>query len=471
LRDERIVVLTFSQVLSSAAALSSDAAQAALQVMQRHPRRVLALMGSVLLGTGATAFAVATFVPDPSSVPVRQVIESVEPLAKSAAAQPLLAEPLPAFVLYRSETTRNNDTADSLLRRLGVLDAAAVQFLRNDNASRQALLSRAGRSVTAEVDANNALLQLTARWTPDDSANFQRLVIQRVNGQLSSVVETAPLMANTRLASGTIKSSLFAATDESRIPDAVAVQLAEIFSGDIDFIRALRKGDRFSVVYESLEADGEPLRAGRVLSADFVNNGKMYSALWFQEKNAANMTNKGQYYTLDGNSLRKAFLTSPLEFSRVTSGFGGRMHPIARQFRMHNGVDYAAPTGTPIRSVGDGVVDFAGVQRVYGNVVEIKHRDGKSTLYAHMNSIAVRKGQSIAQGQNIGTVGSTGWSTGPHLHFEFRVNGIHHDPMTLAKQSESVQLSASARPEFDRLASDVRRKLTAAASLQLASAQ
>jgi murein DD-endopeptidase MepM/ murein hydrolase activator NlpD len=471
LRDERIVVLTFSQVLSSAAALSSDAAQAALQVMQRHPRRMLALMGSVLLGTGATAFAVATFVPDPSSVPVRQVIESVEPLAKSAAAQTLLAEPLPAFVLYRSETTRNNDTADSLLRRLGVLDAAAVQFLRNDNASRQALLSRAGRSVTAEVDANNALLQLTARWTPDDSANFQRLVIQRINGQLSSVVETAPLMANTRLASGTIKSSLFAATDESRIPDAVAVQLAEIFSGDIDFIRALRKGDRFSVVYESLEADGEPLRAGRVLSADFVNNGKMYSALWFQEKNAANMTNKGQYYTLDGNSLRKAFLTSPLEFSRVTSGFGGRMHPIARQFRMHNGVDYAAPTGTPIRSVGDGVVDFAGVQRGYGNVVEIKHRDGKSTLYAHMNSIAVRKGQNIAQGQNIGTVGSTGWSTGPHLHFEFRVNGIHHDPMTLAKQSESVQLSASARPEFDRLASDVRRKLAAAASLQLASAQ
>jgi murein DD-endopeptidase MepM/ murein hydrolase activator NlpD len=467
LRDERIVVLTFSQFLSSAAALSSDAAQTAMQMMQRHPRRVIALAGSVLLGTGATAFAVATFVPDPSSVPVRVVIESVEPLARPAAVQTLLAEPLPPFVLYRSETTRSNDTADSLLRRLGVLDSAAAQFLRNDNASRQALLSRAGRSVTAEVDASNALLQLTARWTPDDGANFQRLVVQRKNGQLSSTIETAPLVANTRLASGTIKSSLFAATDESRIPDAVAVQLAEIFSGDIDFIRALRKGDRFSVVYESLEADGEPLRAGRVLSADFVNNGKMYSAVWFHEKNAA----KGQYFTLDGNSLRKAFLTSPLEFSRVTSGFGGRMHPIARQFRMHTGVDYAAPTGTPIRSVGDGVVDFAGVQRGYGNVVEIKHRDGKSTLYAHMHSIAVRKGQSISQGQNIGTVGSTGWSTGPHLHFEFRVNGVHHDPMTLAKQSESVQLSASAKPEFDRLASDVRRKLAAAASLQLASAQ
>ena len=147
------------------------------------------------------------------------------------------------------------------------------------------------------------------------------------------------------------------------------------------------------------------------------------------------------------------------------------MHPIARQFRMHTGVDYAAPTGTPIRSVGDGVVAFAGVQRGYGNVVEIKHRDGKSTLYAHMHTIAVRKGQAVSQGDRIGTVGSTGWSTGPHLHFEFRVNGVHHDPMTLARQSESIPLSAAARPAFDRIAATVRRELAAAASLTLASAQ
>jgi murein DD-endopeptidase MepM/ murein hydrolase activator NlpD len=460
--------LTFSQVISSAASQTVDAAHAVTQTLQRYPRRVLALVGSLLLGTGATAFAVATLVPDPSSVPVRQVIESVEPVTKPATVQTLLAaEPLPAFVLYRSETTRSNDTADSLLRRLGVLDAAAVQFLRNDATARQALLSRAGRGVTAEVDANNALIQLTARWAPDDGANFQRLVIKRSNGQLTSKLETTPLKANTRLASGTIKSSLFAATDESRIPDAVAVQLAEIFSGDIDFIRALRKGDRFSVVYESLEADGEPLRAGRVLSADFVNAGKTYSAVWFHEQGAA----KGQYYTLDGHSMRKAFLASPLEFSRMTSGFGGRLHPIAKQFRMHTGVDYAAPTGTPIRSVGDGVVEFSGVQRGYGNVVEILHRDGKSTLYAHLSRIDVRKGQRVGQGDRIGAVGSTGWSTGPHLHFEFRVNGVHHDPLTLAKQSDSIPLSAASRPAFDRMASLIRRDLAAAATLTLASAQ
>ncbi len=432
---------------------------------QRHPRRVMALIGSVLLGTGATAFAVATLVPDPSTLPVREVVEIVEPLPRAESSFALTA--IPSFVLYRSDNTRSNDTADSLLRRLGVIDATAATFIRSDALTRQALLGRNGRSVTAEVDANSALTKLSARWTPDDTANFQRLVIERQSGQWVSRMETAPLQASTRLASGAIKSSLFAATDEARIPDAVAVQLAEIFSGDIDFYRALRKGDRFSVVYESLEADGEPLRAGRVLSADFINNGKTFSAVWFHEQGAP----KGAYYTLDGSSLRKAFLASPLEFSRVTSGFGGRMHPLARQWRMHTGVDYAAPTGTPIRSVGDGVVEFAGVQRGYGNVVEIMHRDGKSTLYAHMHTIAVRKGQAISQGHNIGTVGSTGWSTGPHLHFEFRVNGVHHDPMTLARQSESIPMSATARPAFDRMVGQVRRDLAAAATLTLASAQ
>ncbi len=461
--------MSFQKFFTMVVRQTSLAAQAARVVAQRHPRRALAALGFVLLGTGATAFAVATLVPDPSTVPVRIVIEQVESAAPRHAEQTLSSsvEPIPPFVLYRSDNTRSNDTADSLLRRLGVLDAAAAQFIKSDALARHALLGRAGRGVTAQVDNNNALTQLSARWMPDDSATFQRLVIERKNGQLTSRMESAPLQNSMRLASGTIKSSLFAATDEARIPDAVAVQLAEIFSGDIDFYRALRKGDRFSVVYESLEADGEPLRSGRVLSADFVNNGKTFSAVWFQEPNQA----KGAYYTLDGSSLRKAFLASPLEFSRVTSGFGGRMHPIAKQFRMHTGVDYAAPTGTPIRSVGDGVVEFSGVQRGYGNVVEIMHRDGKSTLFAHMSRIDVRKGQRVGQGDRIGAVGSTGWSTGPHLHFEFRVNGVHHDPMTLARQSESIPLSAASRPAFDRMAGQVRRDLAAAATLIQASAQ
>jgi murein DD-endopeptidase MepM/ murein hydrolase activator NlpD len=248
----------------------------------------------------------------------------------------------------------------------------------------------------------------------------------------------------------------------------VAVQLAELFSADIDFRRALRKGDRFSVVYETLVADGEPLRSGRVLSAEFVNNGKTHQALWFQEPGS----DKGAYYTLDGQSKRRAYLASPLEFSRVTSGFAMRFHPILQKWRAHLGTDFAAPTGTPVRTVGDGVVDFAGVQNGFGNVVYVKHRNQHVTVYAHLNRIDVKKGQSVSQGQNIGTVGATGWATGPHLHFEFRVDGQHQDPMVIARQSEAAApVSAAARPAFDRLASTMRIELSSAALIEQASAE
>jgi murein DD-endopeptidase MepM/ murein hydrolase activator NlpD len=306
------------------------------------------------------------------------------------------------------------------------------------------------------------------------------LTISKSAAGFQSRIETLPLAASSRLASGTIKSSLFAATDESRIPDAIAIQLAEIFSGDIDFHRALRKGDRFSVVYEALEGDGEPLRAGRVLSAEFVNAGKTHQAMWFQEPvtvgavasaTATHALSKGGYYTLAGESLRRAFLASPMEFSRVTSGFKMRFHPILQTMRAHLGVDYGAPTGTPVRSVGDGFVEFAGAQNGFGNVVFVKHQNNQTTVYAHLSRINVHKGQNISQGQNVGLVGSTGWATGPHLHFEFRINGVHHDPLTVARQSESVPVTASIKPMFDKAAQMVRAQLAAAEQMQPGSAQ
>nr|CBA31746.1 hypothetical protein Csp_D28660 [Curvibacter putative symbiont of Hydra magnipapillata] len=236
----------------------------------------------------------------------------------------------------------------------------------------------------------------------------------------------------------------------------------------MDFHRALRKGDRFSVVYETLEGDGEPMRAGRVLSAEFVNAGKPFQAMWFKDPVAPG---KGGYYTLAGESLRRAFLASPLEFSRVTSGFKMRFHPILQTWRAHLGVDYAAATGTPVRSVGDGTVDFAGVQGGFGNVVMVKHRNNQTTVYAHLSRINVKKGQNVSQGQNIGAVGATGWATGPHLHFEFRVNGVHHDPLTIARQSEAVPVSTAAKPLFDKAAQSVRAQLASAAQLTPGSAE
>lgn len=436
------------------------------QGIQKHPRRITAFVAAVLLTGGGGAFAVASLGPDPADLPVRLVELPVESLASGVALADLTDTG--GFSLYRSEQVRSTDTAESLLQRMGVADPLAAAFLRRDTLVQRNLLGRTGRLVSAETSDDHSLQRLTARWAHDDSGNFKRLVVEKTDKGFVSRIETAPLTASTRLAGGVIHSSLFAATDASNIPDGVAVQLAELFSADIDFRRALRKGDRFSVVYETLVADGEPLRSGRVLSAEFVNNGKTHQALWFQEPGS----DKGAYYTLDGQSKRRAYLASPLEFSRVTSGFAMRFHPILQKWRAHLGTDFAAPTGTPVRTVGDGVVDFAGVQNGFGNVVYVKHRNQHVTVYAHLNRIDVKKGQSISQGQNIGTVGATGWATGPHLHFEFRVDGQHQDPMVIARQSEAAApVSAAARPVFDRLASTMRIELSSAALIEQASAE
>lgn len=451
----------------------------ASQVVKKHPKRVSAVVAALLLGGGGGSFAVASFAPDPSDLTVHEVLESVQALPLNLAGDAL---DKPAFTLYRSEITRSSDTADSLLKRMGVDDPAAAAFMRSDATIRQVLLGRGGRSVTAETSDNNSLLKLSARWSPEDDGSFKRLVVEKTPQGFQSRVESAPLTASTRLAGGSIQTSLFAATDDAKIPDSIAIQVAEIFSSDIDFHRALRKGDRFSVVYETLEGDGEPLRAGRVLSAEFVNSGKTFQAMWFQEPvaggtqpaegaRATDARSKGGYYTLDGQSLRRAYLASPMEFSRVSSGFKMRFHPILQTWRAHLGVDYAAPTGTPVRSIGDGVVEFAGVQNGFGNVVFVNHRNHHTTVYAHLSRINVRKGQTVSQSQNIGAVGSTGWATGPHLHFEFRVNGQHQDPLTIARQSEAVPVSTASRPMFDRVAATTRIAFSAAASMQQSTAQ
>ena len=269
-----------------------------------------------------------------------------------------------------------------------------------------------------------------------------------------------------RLGSGTVRSSLWAATDDARLPDAIARQLIEIFSGDIDFHRQLRKGDTFSVVFETLTADDQPITwddsTGRIVAAEFVNNGKARKALWFQEPGSA----KGAYYGPDGQNRRRAFLASPLEFSRMTSGFAMRLHPILQNWRAHNGVDYSAPEGTPVQSIGNGVVEFAGRQSGYGNVVQLNHGQGRSTVYAHLSRIDVQKDQRVEQGQRIGAVGATGWATGPHLHFELRINGQYQDPEQLVAEREQQLIDPGAQAHFQRLAINAQNQLGAAQSMQ-----
>lgn len=444
----------------------NDIATMAHKLWQRRSGQFTAALAAVLVSGAGGAFALATLAPDAADLPVREVTEAVQPLPLESQIAALESH---TFKLFRSDQTRSSDSAESLLKRLGIDDTQAAYFLRSDPSARAALLGRGGRNVTVQADDSNALLKLEARWTPDNEGSFKRLVVTRTERGFASRVELAPLRASARLASGSIRSSLFAATDDARIPDSVAVQVAEIFAGDIDFHRSLRKGDRFSVVYETLEADGEPVRAGRVLTAEFVNGTRTYQAMWFQDPLAG--PGKGGYYTMDGQSLRRAYLASPLEFSRISSGFKMRLHPIQQTWRAHLGVDYAAPVGTPARSVADGVVEFAGVQNGFGNVVYVLHRNNNVTVYAHLSRVGVRKGQTISQGQTVGAVGSTGWATGPHLHFEFRVNGVHRDPLTIARQSEATPVSVAARPLFERQSAMARVELAAAGSMQQTAAQ
>ncbi|MGZ5073894.1 MAG: peptidoglycan DD-metalloendopeptidase family protein, partial [Usitatibacter sp.] len=229
--------------------------------------------------------------------------------------------------------------------------------------------------------------------------------------------------------SATIRSSLFAATDAAGIPDAIAMQLARVFATDIDFHTDLRRGDRFSVVYEMIYDSGELIAPGRILAAEFVNDGRPYEAILFTDEEGID-----GYFSLDGTNRAKAFLRSPVEFSRVSSGFGARFHPIFKNWRAHTGVDFAAPKGTRVLATADGQVLSAGARGGYGNAIEIRHGSGITTLYGHLSAFAagIRSGTRVHQGEVIGYVGMTGFATGPHLHYEFKLAGIHQDPLRVA---------------------------------------
>src|SRR5574343_237400 len=426
--------------------------------LARHPRKITASVGGGLLALAGGAFAVASLGPDPAELPVSNYTESVLVPSLTSQAEAL---DLHDLKLLRSDTTRASDSPESLLRRLGVVDPDAARFMRSQPLVRDAL-SRPGRSVSAETTDQQQLTQLTVRWLRNDTdTQFQRLVLERVENSLTARVETVPMTASIRASGGSVSSSLFAASDEARLPDTVINQLTDIFSSQIDFHRTLRKGARFGVVYEVLEADGEPLRTGKVLSAEFVNGDKTYQAVGFQEPGQ-----KGSYYSLDGKSLRRAYLAAPVAYSRKTSGMGMRLHPIFQTMQVHRGVDYAAPSGTPTYTVGDGVVEFAGVQGGYGNMVIVRHNNGHSTVYAHLSRIQVRTGQTVTQGQVLGAVGSTGWSTGPHLHFEFRINGVYTDPQRVIQQAQSTPISPAARSAFSRQADAARLQLAAAGQMR-----
>ena len=363
-----------------------------------------------------TAFGTA---PDTafSFVPTTTVVESLD-VAHSE-------QPAAVYqVFWREERFERGDTISDLLARLGVNEEEARAFLLRVKPGRSLQMLRPGTTVQARTAEDGTLLAL--RYITDKA----RLIgFNKEGAEFKAVEQQLSLSPQQQMKSGEIRSSLFAATDAAGLSDNVAIQLADIFAGDIDFHRGLRRGDKFTVIYEMFYHEGRAIKSGRLLAAEFINQGKSYRAVWFQDAEG-----KGGYYTPEGNNLRKAFLRSPLEFSRISSGFAMRFHPILREWRAHKGVDYAAPAGTRVKATADGTVELVGRQGGYGNIVTLKHQGGFSTSYAHLSSFAggLRNGARVHQGDVIGHVGQTGWATGPHLHYEFRVNNEVRNPLTVA---------------------------------------
>jgi murein DD-endopeptidase MepM/ murein hydrolase activator NlpD len=362
-----------------------------------------------------------------------------------------------AFV--REARVERGDTLFTLLARLDVRDDAALAFLRSDPLARPLLLLAPGRFVQTNADGFGRLnwLRVYLGSESEGSATARVLTLAREGDGFSLGESDLTLERRIEMRSGEVRLSLFGATDEADVPDSIAQQMVDALESELDFHRDLRRGDTFRVIYEGLYANGEYLRPGRLLAVEFRNAGERLDAYWY-----ADGSKHGGYYALDGRSMKRGFLRSPLEYTRVSSGFSAsRQHPLFGYNAAHRGVDYAAPAGAKVRSVAAGTVTFAGWKNGYGNVVEIQHDGRHATLYAHLQKIApgVRAWSRIAQGDLVGSVGMTGWATGPHLHFELKAHGAPVNPLTAALPAAQplapahlVALRESAAPLREQLA-------------------
>jgi murein DD-endopeptidase MepM/ murein hydrolase activator NlpD len=318
-------------------------------------------------------------------------------------------------------TVGRNDTLDGIFRRVG-LSLADLATLRFDPSMRGAVDRLYPGELLKILHRDGELIELQRKLSPSETLHIRR----EAEGFTSSVAEN-PLEIEQRTARAVIESSLFEAASSAGLTDSTALEVAQIFTWDIDFAQDVQPGDSFTVTYERQSQDGEFLQDGPVLAVEFRNGERQLRAVRYALPDGS-----VQYYTPEGRSLRKAFIRSPVEFTRISSRFSsGRRHPVLNRIRAHRGVDYAAPTGTPVHAAGDGRVSFVGTKSGYGKVVEIAHANGVSTVYGHLSrfGLNLRSGQRVTQSQVIGFVGMTGLATGPHLHYEYRVRGMHLDPM------------------------------------------
>jgi murein DD-endopeptidase MepM/ murein hydrolase activator NlpD len=361
---------------------------------------------------------------------------------------------------WRDERVQQGDTVPAVLARLGVDDSPAVAYLLQARNVRSLYQLVPGKTVRAVVSEDGRLHRLSYL-----NRDGTQLVVERMPNGFVAGEEIPTLETRYSFASGNIESSLFAATDAAGIPESVAMQMADIFSSDVDFHRDLRRGDRFSVVFEVGYKDDDATDAAQVVAAEFVNQGRIHRAVRFRDSDG-----RTGYYSPDGKNVRKTFLRSPIEFSRMTSGFmRSRFHPLLGKSRAHKGVDYGAPIGTKVRATASGQVVFAGQQGGYGNVIVLRHGAGYSTLYGHLSGFAkqIHNGARIDQGDIIGFVGRSGLTTGPHLHYEFRLNDVQQNPLNLTPPLGPA-ITSTQKARFEQITKPLTARLDALSHTRLA---
>lgn len=400
------------------------------------PKRRLTLAGATaglvaLVGMVVVPVFASVTRPDPVATQLTIPLELPPPDEQSLAALPAPVSALESDLYLASDaeagwqvvTVRRNETLGNIFGRLGVPSTLMHRLLDESDSVRALTQIHPGDQIAFRIPKAGTLTALQF-----DRSESERILIEIDGDKVSERIIERQLERRTQYGSAVITSSLFGAGDAAGISDLQVMRLAEVFNYDIDFAQDLREGDRFAVVYEAIYRDGVKLRDGDILAAVFVNQGKRFEAF-----RHAGADGRSDFFSADGRSLRKAFIRTPVEFTRISSRFSSsRKHPILGRVRAHKGVDYAAPTGTPIRAAGTGTITFVGTKSGWGRTIEIQHGRDTSTLYGHMSRFAkVARGQKVQQGEVIGYVGMSGLATGPHLHYEFRVKGVHRDPLSV----------------------------------------
>jgi murein DD-endopeptidase MepM/ murein hydrolase activator NlpD len=325
---------------------------------------------------------------------------------------------------WRTVTVKAGQTLSTIFENEGFGNSDCLAILRLSRDAARLKHLRAGERLHLLKNSEGELAELD--YELDETHTLQ---VRRNDDQLEAFTVAAELERRPATAVGVVDSSLFAAAQKAKLPNRLTMELAELFGYDIDFALDLRDGDRFVVVYDELYRGDKKVRDGNIIAAEFVNQGRVHRAMRYEDADG-----NAAYYAPDGQSLRKAFVRTPVDFARISSGFNlRRRHPILNIIRAHKGVDYAAATGTPIKATGDGRVEFVGVKSGYGKVIVIKHGAQVQTLYGHLSRFraGLKSGQKVKRGQVIGYVGKSGLATAPHLHYEFRMNGVHQNPMTV----------------------------------------